>query len=184
MLLTLLQLFLAYLFLNTGLEKALHPAHAVQATGRLVPRLQVVAGPVGLLVIAAELGAAAALLVRPLVLLGLLASALLLSLFLVVLSLAMGREGPVTDCGCGSHSSPADSAAVGRTVILISLASLGLGLRALSPSVWTETPASAYEVLAIGVMSFVVLPQIYFGMKVKRRRQSPLVKLGNRASGQ
>ncbi len=56
MLLELIQLFFGYLFLNTGLEKLLHPGHAAAAVDGLLPNLHSLAKPFGRLLIVIELG--------------------------------------------------------------------------------------------------------------------------------
>ncbi|HTE84219.1 MAG TPA: MauE/DoxX family redox-associated membrane protein [Dehalococcoidia bacterium] len=169
MLIGFIQLFLGYLFLNTGIEKARHPGHVYQTVRRLTPSLSSVAKPVGLATILAELAVSACLLIYPLSLIGLLASSLLLSLFTVALTFSLSSDGPAASCGCGPKLSRADGAAVARNVLLIAIAAVGLGLRSFGVNLLTEWPVVIHELFAWAVVLFVVLPHLYFKVEVEKQ---------------
>lgn len=172
MLIGFIQLFLAYLFLNTGMEKARHPAHAYQTVRRMMPALSAVAKPLGIVTIMAELATSASLLIRPLALVGLVVSIFLLSAFLVVLVSSLSSDGPAASCGCGPKMSRADGTAIARNVLLIIIAAAGLWLRSSGANPLTEWPSLIHEMFASLIVLSLFVPEVYAWAVLKNRLAS------------
>lgn len=168
MIASLLQLFLGYIFINTGLAKALHFPHAVNSTRRLVPmvgrRAPVIAG--GLVI--GELSTATLLWISRTAALGALSAAILLSLLTFVVALVATKEGPAAQCGCAGHPSSVDIATVLRNAALV-LASLAvLGLRADARLDFSDVPVGIYELAACAGLAFLLLPELRLRWQVEK----------------